>query len=189
MDFSYSEEQQMLRDSVAKFVNNDYDWDTRVAIVASEEGYSKDNWKLFAELGWLMVPFTEEDGGLGGTAVDIVGLMEELGKGIVVEPIVPTVILGGGLIAEAGSAEQKEELLAQLMGGELQLAFAYNEPQARYNLADITTKAEKSGDNYVINGAKAAVLNAPNADKIIVAVRTSGDQRDQDGISLLIVDC
>lgn len=188
MDFSYSEEQQMLRDSVSKFVTQDYDWDTRVAIVDSELGYSKDNWKLFAELGWLMVPFKEEDGGLGGTNVDIVGLMEELGKGIVVEPIVPTVILGGGLIAEAGSAAQKEELLGQLMAGELQLSFAYNEPQSRYNLADVATKAEKSGDNYVINGHKAVALNAQNADKIIVAVRTSGDQRDENGISLLMVD-
>ncbi|MGH1472640.1 MAG: acyl-CoA dehydrogenase family protein [Cellvibrionaceae bacterium] len=188
MDFSYSEEQQMLRDSVAKFVTQDYDWDTRVAIVDSDTGYSKENWKLFAELGWLMVPFKEEDGGLGGTNVDVVGLMEELGKGIVVEPIVPTVILGGGLIAEAGNTTQKEELLGQLMAGELQLSFAYNEPQSRYNLADIATKAEKSGDNYVINGHKAVALNAQNADKIIVAVRTSGDQHDENGISLLMVD-
>ncbi len=178
----------MLRDSVAKFVTQDYDWDTRVAIVDSDTGYSKENWKLFAELGWLMVPFKEEDGGLGGTNVDVVGLMEELGKGIVVEPIVPTVILGGGLIAEAGNTTQKEELLGQLMAGELQLSFAYNEPQSRYNLADIATKAEKSGDNYVINGHKAVALNAQNADKIIVAVRTSGDQHDENGISLLMVD-
>jgi alkylation response protein AidB-like acyl-CoA dehydrogenase len=188
MDFSYSEEQQMLRDSIAKFINQDYDFDTRQKIVASESGYSKENWKLFAELGWLMVPFKEEDGGLGGTAVDIVGLMEELGKGIVVEPILPTVILGGGLIAEAGSPAQKEELLSSLMEGNLQLAFAFAEPQSRYNLADIATKAQKDGDSYKINGQKAVVLNGNNADKIIVAVRTSGDQRDENGISLLIVD-
>lgn len=188
MDFSYSDEQQMLRDSVAKFVNQDYDFDTRRKIVGSEKGYSEDNWKLFAELGWLMVPFKEEDGGLGGTAVDLVGLMEELGKGIVVEPILPTVILSGGLVAEAGSAEQKEALLTPLMEGNLQLAFAFNEPQSRYNLADVATKAEKDGGNYKINGHKAVVLNGNNADKLIVAVRTSGDQRDSDGISLLIVD-
>jgi len=188
MDFSYSEEQQMLRDSVAKFVSQDYDWDTRVAIVESETGYSEKNWKLFAELGWLMVPFKEEDGGLGGTAADIVGLMEELGKGIVVEPFIPTLILGGGLIAEAGNATQKETLLGSIMEGNLQLAFAYNEPQSRYNLSDVATKAAKSGSDYVINGHKAVVLNANNADKIIVAARTSGDQYDTDGISLLMVD-
>lgn len=188
MDFSYSEEQQMLRDSIAKFVNQDYDFDTRQKIVASETGYSKENWKLFAELGWLMVPFKEEDGGLGGTAVDVVGLMEELGKGIVVEPILPSVILGGGIIAEAGSPAQKEELLSSLMEGNLQLAFAFAEPQSRYNLADVATTAKKDGDNYKIAGQKAVVLNGNNADKIIVAVRTSGDQRDENGISLLIVD-
>lgn len=188
MDFSYSEEQQMLRDSIAKFVSQDYDFDTRRKIIESDIGFSKENWKLFAELGWLMVPFTEEDGGLGGTAVDLIGMMEELGKGMVIEPILPTVILGGGIIAEAGSAEQKEELLAQLMAGELQLALAFNEPQSRYNLADVATTAKKDGDNYVINGHKAVVLNGHIADKIVVVARTSGDQRDEDGISLILVD-
>lgn len=188
MDFSYSEEQQMLRDSIAKFVNQDYDFDTRRKIIESETGFSQENWKLFAELGWLMVPFKEEDGGLGGTAVDLVGMMEELGKGMVIEPILPTVVLGGGIIAEAGSAEQKEELLAQLMAGELQLALAFNEPQARYNLADVATTASKNGDSYVINGHKAVVLNGQAADKLVVVARTSGDQRDEAGISLFLVD-
>lgn len=188
MDFSYSEEQQMLRDSIAKFVSQDYDFDTRRKIIESDVGFSKENWKLFAELGWLMVPFKEEDGGLGGTAIDLVGMMEELGKGMVIEPILPTVILGGGIIAEAGSAEQKEELLAQVMAGDLQLALAFNEPQSRYNLADVATTASKDGDNYVINGHKAVVLNGHIADKIIVVARTSGDQRDEAGISLLLVD-
>ncbi|GAB1266517.1 acyl-CoA dehydrogenase family protein [Aurantivibrio infirmus] len=188
MDFSYSEEQQMLRDSVAKFVSNDYDFDTRRKIVESEGGFSKDNWKLFAELGWLMVPFKEEDGGLGGTATDIIGLMEELGKGIVVEPILATVIMSGGIIAETGSAEQKTELLGAIMEGTLQLGLAFNEPQSRYNLADVATTATKQGDNYVLNGHKAVVLNGNNADKLVVVARTSGDQRDSKGISLLLVD-
>lgn len=188
MDFSYSEEQQMLRDSIAKFVSQDYDFDTRRKIVDSDIGFSQENWKLFAELGWLMVPFKEEDGGLGGTAVDLVGMMEELGKGMVIEPILPTVILGGGIIAEAGSAEQKEELLAKVMEGNLQLALAFSEPQSRYNLADVTTTASKDGDNYIINGHKAVVLNGHAADKIVVVARTSGDQRDEDGISLILVD-
>lgn len=188
MDFSYSEEQQMLRDSVAKFVKNDYDFDTRRAIVESEAGYSKDNWKLFAELGWLMVPFKEEDGGLGGSATDIIGFMEELGKGIVVEPLLATVIMAGGIIAESGSSDQKEALLGAIMEGTLQLALAFNEPQSRYNLADVATTAKKEGDNYVLNGHKAVVLNGNNAEKIVVVARTSGDQRDAKGISLLLVD-
>lgn len=188
MDFSYSEEQQMLRDSIARFVSQDYEFDTRRKILESDLGFSKENWKLFAELGWLMVPFKEEDGGLGGSAVDLVGMMEELGKGMVIEPILPTVILGGGIIAEAGSAEQKEQLLGQLMEGKLQLALAFTEPQSRYNLADVATTATRDGDNYVINGHKAVVLNGHAADKLIVVARTSGDQRDESGISLILVD-
>lgn len=188
MDFNYSEEQQMLRDSVAKFVANDYDFDTRRKIIESDSGYSKDNWKLFAELGWLMVPFKEEDGGLGGTAVDIVAVMEELGKGIVIEPFLATTILGGGAVAKAGSAEQKEEIIAQIIAGELQLALAYVEEQSRYALANVATKAEKSGGGYTLNGKKIAVLNGNKADKVIVAARTSGDQNDQGGISLFVVD-
>ncbi len=188
MDFNYSEEQQMLRDSVAKFVSNDYDFDTRRKIIESDSGYSKDNWKLFAELGWLMVPFNEEDGGLGGTAVDIIAVMEELGKGIVIEPFLATTILGGGIVAKAGNAQQKEEIIAQVMAGELQLALAYTEDQSRYNLADVATKAEKNGNGYAISGKKIVVMNGNKADKIIVAARTSGKQTDSDGISLFIVD-
>ncbi len=188
MDFSYSEEQQMLRDQIAKFVNQDYEFETRRKYIESDKGYSEANWTQFAELGWLMVPFTEAEGGLGGTTTDIVAIMEELGKGMVIEPILPTTILGGGLIGAAGSDAQKETLLAEVMGGSLQLAFAFAEAQSRYNLQDVATTAEKQGDNYVINGKKAVVLNGNNADKIIVAVRTGGEQRDRDGISLLIVD-
>ena len=99
MNFDFTEEQQMVRDSIARFVQDDYDWDTRKSIVASEKGLSPDNWKLFAELGWLSIPFAEEHGGFGGNIVDLSVVMEELGKGLVVEPYFPTVVLFGGLIA------------------------------------------------------------------------------------------
>ncbi len=188
MDFSYSEEQQMLQDSVSKFVQQDYDFDSRCKIVDGDTGYSKAHWQLFADLGWLMVPFTEADGGLGGSAVDLMVVMEEFGKSMVIEPFLATAILGGGLIAQAGSEAQKQELLACLMEGKLQLAFAYNEPQSRYNLADVMTKAELQGEDYVINGAKSVVLNGFAADQLIIAVRTSGQQHDKEGISLLLVD-
>jgi len=188
MDFSYNDEQQMLRDSVSKFVQQDYDFDSRRKIVDSEVGYSKEHWALFAELGWLMVPFTEDDGGLGGSAVDLMLVMEEFGKGMVVEPFLNTAVIGGGLIADAGSDVQKQKLLATVMEGQLQLAFAFTEAQSRYNLADVDTRAELQGDHYVINGKKSVVLNGESADKFIVSVRTAGDQRDRDGISLLILD-
>jgi len=187
MDFSLSEEQGMLQDSVSRFVAQDYSFDRRERIIASAEGYSPDYWQRFADLGWLMIPFSEADGGLGGSAVDLMVIMQEFGKGIVVEPFLATAVLGGGLIAEAGSEEQKSSLLPRLMAGELQLAFAFNEPPSRYNLADVACSAKRNGDHYVVNGHKAVVLNAPGADELIVAVRSSGDQRDKDGISLLLV--
>ncbi|GAA6134692.1 pimeloyl-CoA dehydrogenase small subunit [Oceaniserpentilla sp. 4NH20-0058] len=188
MDFSLSDEQQMLQDSIARFVQNDYDFDSRCKAMKSEDGYNLDHWKLFAELGWLMVPFTEEDGGLGGNATDLMIVMEELGKGIVIEPFLATAVIGGGLISKAGNAEQKETLIGAIMDGSLQLAFAYTEPTSRYALSNVATSAQKNENGYIINGHKAVVLNGGIADKIIVSARTSGEQTDSAGISLFIVD-
>lgn len=188
MNFSYSEEQQMLRDSVGKFIQQDYDFDSRRKIIESPRGFSADNWKLFAELGWLTVPFSEEDGGLGGSATDLIVVMEEFGKGMLVEPFFASAVLAGGLVAECGSDAQKDELLDSLMQGQLQLAFAFTEPQSRYELNNVSTTAERQADEYIVSGEKAVVLNGEAADKLVVAVRTGGDQRDKDGISLLLVD-
>ena len=149
MDFSYSEEQQMLQDSVSKFIEQDYDWDSRKAIVDSDSGYSAAHWQLFAELGWLTVPFKEEDGGFGGSAVDLIVVMEEFGKGLVVEPFLVNTILAGSALAELGSEAQKEALLVPLMAGTMQLALAYAEP----------------------HGHKSVVLNGGMADKLLVSVR------------------
>lgn len=188
MDFSLSEEQQMLQDSIAKFVQNDYDFDSRMKLVKGELGFSADHWKLFADLGWLMVPFTEADGGLGGSAADLMVVMEEFGKGIVVEPFLATAIIGGGLIAAAGSEAQKIDLIGRIMEGNLQLAFAYVEPQSRYNICDVATTATQEGGDYVLSGHKAVVLNGAAADVLIVSARTAGANSDRDGISLFLVD-
>ncbi|MCO1335649.1 acyl-CoA dehydrogenase family protein [Microbulbifer sp. OS29] len=188
MDFSYSEEQQMLQNSVSKFIQQDYDFDRRCKLVASDIGFSQENWQLFAELGWLMVPFKAEDGGLGGSAIDLMVVMEEFGRGLVVEPFLASVVLSGSLIANGASESQKRELLGLLMDGQLQLAFAFAEPQSRYNLADVATTAVREGDNYILNGHKAVVLNGEGADKLLVAVRTGGSQIDGNGITLLLVE-
>jgi alkylation response protein AidB-like acyl-CoA dehydrogenase len=188
VDFSYSEEQQMLQDSVQKFVHNQYDFETRREILQSELGFSEEYWRLFAELGWLTVPFREEDGGFGGSAVDLMVMMEEFGKGMVVEPFVPVTVICGGLISELGSEQQKAELLPQIMEGRLQLACAFAEAESRYNLANVNTVARRDGENYVINGEKIVVLNAPDADRLLVVVRTSGSALDRGGISILMVD-
>ena len=188
MNFDFTEEQQMVRDSIARFVQDDYDWDTRKAIVASEKGLSPDNWKLFAELGWLSIPFAEEHGGFGGNIVDLSVVMEELGKGLVVEPYFPTVVLFGGLIARAGNDAQRAEWLPRVIGGDVLGGFAYVERQSRFALHDCLTTATRSGDGFVLNGEKVVVFNGEQADHLVVLARTSGEQSDRTGLSLFIVE-
>lgn len=188
MDFSFTEEQTLLRNSVQRFIQDKYDIEARRKIINSEEGMSRDNWATFAELGLLMAPFPEEYGGLGGDNIDMMVIMEEFGKGLVVEPYLQTVVLAGSFILHGGNEDQKQTLIPEIAGGEKIYAVAFAEPQGRYNLADLTTKAEKSGDGYTINGYKAVVLGGPWADKLIVTARTSGGERDEDGVSVFIVD-
>lgn len=178
----------MLQDSVQKFVQRHYSFDDRNAIIANPEGYSEQCWALFAELGWLTVPFSEEDGGFGGLATDLMVLMEEFGKAMVVEPFVPTAVLGGGIIAALGSTAQKDAMLSPLMEGQLQLACALYEAGGRYNLANVATTAKRDADEYVVSGEKILVLNGAEASQLLVSVRTSGEQRDAAGVSVLSID-
>ena len=187
MNFDYSEEQTMLRDSVARFVQDDYDFDKRRAIVATDEGISRDNWNTFAELGWLSVPFAEEHGGFGGGPVDLTVMMEEFGKGLVVEPYFATVVLFGGLLRAAGNESQQAQYIPSIIDGSVLGTFAYLERQSRYELADVATTASASGDGYTLNGEKVAVAIGASADTLIVSARTSGEQFDTDGISLFVV--
>ena len=187
MDFSFNEEQTLLEESVARFIQNDYAFEDRQKLVKSDDGYSADNWKTFAELGWLGVTFSEADGGFGGGAVESMLMLENFGRGLVVEPYLATVVLAGGAIKHGGSAEQKAQHLPGIIDGSTQAALAYAEPQGRFNLADLTTTAQKDGENYVINGYKAVVLNGPAANLLVVSARTSGKQRDASGVSLFIV--
>ena len=188
MDFSYSEVQQMLQDSVKKFVSKNYDFDTRSKIIESDSGYSEENWKLFAELGWLTVPFSEEDGGLGGSAVDLMVMMEEFGKANLVEPYLPSVVLCGCLISELATGEVREQMLGKLVGGDLQLALAASETGSRFNSSKVATTAKSNGNNIVINGRKIAVLNGSNANELLVVARESGGEVDADGISVFLVN-
>ena len=188
MDFSFSEEQTMLQDSVQRFIRDNYSFEARQKLVKSETGFSQDNWSTFAELGWLALPFAEEVGGFGGTQVETMILMEEFGKGLVLEPYVSCILMAGTAIARGGSAAHKEGVLAELMAGTKLAALAYVEPQARFNLADVTTTATPGSDGYVINGAKGVVSGAPSADLLVVPARTSGEQRSRDGITLFLVD-
>lgn len=188
MDFSYTEEQQMLQESVLKFVQNQYEFDTRNKIIASEDGYSKEYWALFAELGWLTVPFEEDDGGFGGSAVDMVVMMEEFGKAMLVEPYAATAIVAGRLISELAEGDHRTELLGQIMEGSLQVSLAHTEVGSRFNVASVATTAKADGDNVLISGTKIAVLNGRGADKLLVVARESGAVTDREGVSVFLVD-
>ena len=186
MDFNFTEEQNMIRDSLSRLIREQYDFDTRRKVIESESGWRPEMWAQFAELGPLMAPFSEEDGGLGGGPIDAMGATEEFGKGLVVEPYVPSVVCGGGFL-KRGNDAQKEEYLSGIMSGETIFAFAYAEPRGRYNLADLETTAKKDGAGFVLNGHKAVVIGAPWATHFIVTARTSGDRRDSKGVSVFVV--
>ena len=188
MDFSFSEEQGLLQDSVQRFIQNDYSFEARQKFTKTEDGFSRENWAQFAALGWLGLPFSMEAGGFGGTAVETMIMMEEFGKGLVVEPYIATVILAGSIIEKGGSPQHIEGVLAEIIAGSKMAALAFVEPQARFNLADVTTSAEKSSDGYTINGFKGVVLGGPSAAVIVVPARTSGEQRDESGITIFLVD-
>ncbi len=187
MDFNFTDEQTMIRDSLSRLIRDQYDFDTRRKVVASEEGWRPSMWAQFAELGLLAAPFSEDDGGLGGGAIDAMVVMEEFGKGLVIEPYIPAVVCAGGFLKRANSA-QKAEHLAPLMTGERVFAFAYAEPRGRYNLADLETTAQKDGAGFKLNGHKCVVIGAPWASHFVVTARTSGNRRDAGGVTVFIVD-
>jgi hypothetical protein len=186
MDFNFTEEQTMIRDSLARLLKDQYDFDTRRKVVASKEGWRPKMWAQFAELGLLAAPFSEEDGGLGGGPIDAMVVMEEFGKGLVVEPFLQSVVIGGGFL-KRGTEGQKAEHLAPMIAGERVFAFAYAEPKGRYNLADLETTAKKDGAGWKISGHKAVVVGAPWASHLIVTARTAGGRRDTKGIGVFIV--
>ncbi|MBV9064105.1 MAG: acyl-CoA dehydrogenase family protein [Alphaproteobacteria bacterium] len=188
MDFSFTEEQQLLRDSVARFLADNYGFETFLKVSRSELGWRPEIWKQFAELGLLGASLPEDFGGLGGGAVETMIVMEEFGKALVVEPYVPTVVMGGGLLRLARSEALKREWLPKIASGGTVMAFAFAEPQGRYNLADLTTTARKQNGNYVLGGHKSVVLGGPWADVLIVTARTAGSQRQANGVSIFLVE-
>jgi alkylation response protein AidB-like acyl-CoA dehydrogenase len=188
MDIQLTEEQELLRSSVQRLLRDRYDFEARRKIVATEEGWSCEHWAAFAELGLLAAPFSESSGGLGGGPLATMIVMQEFGRHLVVEPFLETVVLAGGLIERAGSGEQRQQHLPDLMAGKSVWALAWAENGSRYDFANVTTNATRKGADYVLNGAKASVIGAPWADWLILSARTSGDRSDPAGASLFIVD-
>jgi alkylation response protein AidB-like acyl-CoA dehydrogenase len=187
MNFNYSEEQLALQHTLRRFIDKEYGFEKRRTLAKSSEGFSHDVWAEFANIGLLAIPFPEEFDGLGGNAVDTMLVMEQLGRGLVLEPYLTTVILAGSLIRDFGSATQKKYLLPAIAHGGLLIALAHSEPGTRYELCNIACSAKVSNEGYVINGNKSVVLCGNSADELIVSARTSGSRCDKAGISLFVV--
>jgi alkylation response protein AidB-like acyl-CoA dehydrogenase len=189
MDFDFTEEQNALRDALTRQLERSYGFDKRKQIVASESGISDKVWQQLAELGALAVALPEAHGGLGGNAVDTLVVMHALGRRLVVEPYLPTVVLGAGLLLEAGSEAQRA-ILPAVAAGEKYLALAHDEADARYLLSYVTAQAKRDpdGGGFVLDGDKQVVLGGEAAHQLIVSARTSGAPDDAAGITLFVVD-
>jgi alkylation response protein AidB-like acyl-CoA dehydrogenase len=188
MDIQFTEEQELLRSSVQRLLRDQYDFEARRKIVASEEGFGRKQWKAFADLGLLAAPFSEDVGGLGGGPLSTMIIMQEFGRHLVVEPFVETVVLAGGLIEHAGSDEQKQGFIPDIIAGTKIWALAWTEKGSRFDLATVTTTARREGQDYVLTGEKIAVIAAPWADYLIISARTSGHCHDRGGVGLFVVD-
>lgn len=186
MNFNLTEEQQMLQDSLRRFLANEYGFEKRKEIIAAGQGLDKPTWNAFAEMGLLGYTLPEEYGGLGGNAMDTLLVMESFGRALVIEPYLSTVVLGGGIIQDAGSDEQRERILPKIATGEEFLALAHQEPGGRHNLDYVRTEIQKHGDDYILNGRKTAVLNAAGAHYLIVSGRRGG--RPTEPVSLFLVN-
>src|SRR6195952_689722 len=187
MDFDLSEEQRLLKDSVDGLLNSSYDFDSRKKYGKEKGGWSKGVWEKLAGQGLLGLPFSEDDGGFGAGAVETMIVMEALGKALLLEPYLATVVLGGGFLRRGGSGEQKAAHIPGIIDGSKTFAFAQLEKNSRYDLNDVSTSAKKKGDGWVIDGEKFVVLNGESAEMLIVTARTKGGQRDRDGIGVFLV--
>src|SRR5664279_4553863 len=187
MDFDLSEEQRLLKESVDGLLGDAYDFETRKKYMKEKGGWSKAAWSKLAEQGLLGLPFSEDDGGFGAGAVETMIVMEALGKALVLEPYLATVVIAGGFLRRGGSAEQKAAHIPGIIDGSKTFAFAQLEKNSRYDLSDVATSAKKKGDGWVIDGEKFVVLNGETADSFIVTARTKGGQRDKSGIGVFMV--
>lgn len=187
MDFSLNEEQRMLADLVNRFIEREYAFESRRKLAKTAQGWSTGNWTALADTGLLALNVAEGYGGLGAGPAETMMVMEAFGRGLLLEPYMPTAVVGAALIGKSASDPLRSDLLGELAAGSLRIALGALEPQARFDLSDILTEATRSGDGFVLNGNKAVVAHGDSADWLIVSARTSGQQRDKRGISLFLV--
>ena len=185
MDFQFTEEQQQLADSVARLIERDYDFESRRNVLRSGDGYSPAVWQSIAEMGVIGVPLSEANGGFGMGALALVPVMEQVGRGLLLEPIASTLVCARLLERAGGEAWGK--LLEQAIGGQVRLALAHLEAGGRYDDSAIATTATRTGDGWRLQGAKSMVVDAPHATHLVVSARVSGAPGDRAGIALFVV--
>jgi len=188
MDFAFSDEQRLLKDSVERLLADRYGFEARQRFMKEPGGWSRALWRSYAELGLLGLPFEEQHGGIGGGPVETMIVMEAFGRALALEPFFATVVLGGGLLRLGADDATRDALMPKIAAGDLMLAFAHAERQSRYDLADVATTARRDGAHYVLDGAKSLVIHGDCADKLIVSARLAGERRDRDGIGLFVID-
>jgi pimeloyl-CoA dehydrogenase small subunit len=188
MDFDLSEEQSILKDSLDRLLADTYGFEDRKRHMANPEGWSADMWSRYAEMGLMALPFAEEDGGLSGTPVETMIVMESLGRALALEPYYSTAVLGGSALRFGGNDDQRAEFIPQVAEGALKIAFAQVERNSRHDLHHVETRAEKSGNGFAISGQKSVVLHGDSADRLVVTARTAGATRDEGGIGVFLVD-
>ncbi|MFL6877684.1 acyl-CoA dehydrogenase family protein [Pseudomonas marginalis] len=187
MDFSLNEEQRMLTDLVNRFIEREYAFENRRNLAQTAQGWSTEHWAALADTGLLALNVAEVYGGLGAGPAETMMVMEAFGRGLLLEPYLPTAVVGAALIGKSATDALKNDLLGELAAGSLRVALAALEPQARFDLSDVLTDAKRSNNGYVLNGQKAVVAHGDSADWLIVSARTSGQQRDRQGVSLFLV--
>ncbi|WP_433766122.1 acyl-CoA dehydrogenase family protein [Pseudomonas putida] len=188
MDFKLTEEQLMLQDTVARLVRDTYGFEKREAYSRREHGFSHELMQQLGDLGLSAVPFAETYGGFGGSGVETMLIMKELGRGLCLEPYLHSVIFAGGLVTQLGTEAQKQRLLPALGNAELQMAVAVDEPQSHYQLQDVQTVAQPVTGGWKLNGRKSVVVGGQSAGLIVVSARTSHGAREEQGISLFLID-
>jgi alkylation response protein AidB-like acyl-CoA dehydrogenase len=188
MDFNFTEEQQLLADTVKRFVREDYTFEKRREILSSPEGWSRDVWSKLAELGLTALNVPEAHGGLNAGPVDTMLVMNALGEGLVVEPFLSAAVLAPALIAQLAHEKAAAELFEGIVSGERIVIVAHQESRSRGDVQYVSTRAEKSGDGYVLDGHKAVVAHGDAADEFLVTARSSGQPTDRDGVSVFRVD-
>ncbi len=188
MDFDFSDEQRMLKESVEQLITDRYDFEQRKKYMKEDVGYSRAQWAQYAEMGLLGLPFDEQHGGVGGGPVETMIVMEAFGRGLTLEPYLATVVMAGGLVNLGGNDAQRNAILPQIADGSLLMAWAHTESQSRYDLADVATTAKRDADGWILTGEKSFVAHGNCADKLVVSARIAGERASRDGIALFLVD-